>query len=228
MIDEPVQNACGSFRKLNSTVDHRIHSSAQVLRCSAIIARAKANSRAKSRSLDASRLLATTPSKPSAWATWRGRSGGGAGQGRRAQRKLIGAAAAVGQPIAVALELFAIGQPVVRGEHRLGPLQVRVAGQNDAGVALAAADERPLQVERAGRRCGRSRRGPTAAGRSKPGRCGCGPCAACGRRRRAGRSGPARCACGCLPAPGGRRTGRRRSPGRWLPGRRRFGRLRRQ
>ena len=39
MIDEPVQNSCGSLRKLNSAVDHRIHSSAQVLRCSAISAR---------------------------------------------------------------------------------------------------------------------------------------------------------------------------------------------
>ena len=59
MIDEPVQNACGSRRKPNSVVDQRIHSSAQPLRCSAIIARQKANSSTKSRSLEASRLLAS-------------------------------------------------------------------------------------------------------------------------------------------------------------------------
>ena len=78
----------------------------------------------------------------------------------------------------------------------------------------APADERPLQVaQQAVEIAVDLRRGPRAAGRSRPGRCGCGRCGACGRRRRGGRSAPARCACGCLRAPGGTRTGRRRS--RW-------------
>ena len=129
-------------------VDHRIHSSAQVLRCSAISDSAKANSSTKSRSLDTSRLLAATPSKPSRRAT-SSRSIGRLVPASAAAPRLehVRAAAAIGQPAAIALELLAVGQPVVGGQHRLGPLQVRVAGQDAARVLVAAADEGPLQVD---------------------------------------------------------------------------------
>ena len=68
MIELPVQKACGSFRNPNSVVDHRIHSSAQPLRCVAIMLRTNTDSTAKSRSLLISMLLAASDSKPSNWA----------------------------------------------------------------------------------------------------------------------------------------------------------------
>ena len=70
----------------------------------------------------------------------------GAGQRGGAQRQHVRPAAAIGQPQPVALELFAIGQPIVRGQHRLRPLEVGVAGQDHVGVGVAAADKRPLQA----------------------------------------------------------------------------------
>ena len=36
------------------------------------------------------------------------------------------------------LELFAVGEPVVICQHRLGTLQMGIAGQNDTSVSLAA------------------------------------------------------------------------------------------
>ncbi len=66
-------------------------------------------------------------------------------QGRGAQRQDVRPAAAVGQPQPVALELLAVGQPVVRGQDRLRPLDVGIAGQDHVGVGVAAADQRPLQ-----------------------------------------------------------------------------------
>ena len=65
----PVQIASGNARKPNSCVLQRTHSSAQPARCSAIIVSTKTDSTAKSRSLETSRLLAATPSKPSSRAT---------------------------------------------------------------------------------------------------------------------------------------------------------------
>ena len=62
------------------------------------------------------------------------------------ERQDVDALAAVGQPLAVALELLDVGEEVVRRQHRLGPLQVRVAGQDDVAVALGRVDERPLQL----------------------------------------------------------------------------------
>ena len=154
MIDEPVQNACGSRRKPNSVVDQRIHSSAQPLRCSAIIARQKANSRTKSRSLEASRLLATMPSKLELLGDHVAVDGDRrAGQRGGAERQLVDAAAAIGEPLAVAFELFAVGEPVVGGQHRLGPLHVGVARQDDAGVA-----GRPGRRTPAAARCSSRRR----------------------------------------------------------------------
>ena len=147
MIDEPVQNACGSRRKPNSTVDHRIHSSAQVLRCSAIEGQGEREfdgEVAVARRIEAVGDDALEAQRRGDVAAVDGDRR--AGQRGRAERQLIHAAAAIGQPLAVALEFFGVGQPVVGGQHRLGPLQVRVARQDHAGVAVAAADERPLHV----------------------------------------------------------------------------------
>jgi len=55
--------------------------------------------------------------------------------------------AAVGEAVAVALELLAPGQQLVRGEHRLGPPQVRVAGDQGVGVALGLVEQGPLQAQ---------------------------------------------------------------------------------
>ena len=94
----PVQIASGSARNANSWVLQRTHSSAQPERCSAISVRTKTDSRTKSRSLETSRLLAATPSNPSAAATC-SRSIGKrrAGQGGRAQGQHVQPLAAVGQ-----------------------------------------------------------------------------------------------------------------------------------
>ena len=66
------------------------------------------------------------------------------------RRQHVRPAAAVGQPLPVALEFLAIGQPIVGGQHRLGPLHVGVAGQDHVGVGVATAHERPLQGQPAG------------------------------------------------------------------------------
>ena len=95
---------------------------------------------------------------------------------------------------------------MVREQHRLRALQVRVAGQH--GVLRGAARRRPSarcsRAERR-RRARRTRRAARAAGRARPGRCGCGRCAACRRAARSARSAGARSPCGCP-----RRRGRKR------------------
>ena len=63
------------------------------------------------------------------------------------RRQDVGPSAAVGQPPAVALELLAIGQPIVRGQDRLGPLHVGIAGQDHVEIAVATAHEGPLQLD---------------------------------------------------------------------------------
>ena len=70
---------------------------------------------------------------------------GRAGQGRRAQRQDVEPLPAIGQSVAVAGELLDEGQEVMRGQDRLGPLQVGVAGQDQAGMAVGRADEGFLQ-----------------------------------------------------------------------------------
>ena len=69
-----------------------------------------------------------------------------AGQRGRPERQTIGPPAAIGQSLPVALELFAVGQPIVRGQHRLGTLHMGIARQDDLGIAFAPADQRPLHI----------------------------------------------------------------------------------
>ena len=147
MMLEPVQKASGRSRKLNSVVDQRIHSSAQPARCSAISDRSKTNSSTKSRSLETSRLLAATRIEAEllahAVAIDRQRR---AGQGRGSQRQHIDALAAIGQAVAVALIFLDVGQEIMGRQHRLGPLQVRVAGQDQVAIALGVARAGPAAV----------------------------------------------------------------------------------
>ena len=159
----PVQIASGSARKENSCVLQRTHSSAQPERCSAIIVRTKTDSRAKSRSLDTSRLLAATPSKPRARATC-SRSIGRrrAGQRGRPQGQDVQPLPAIGQAVAVAGELLDVGQEVMRGQDRLGALHVRVAGQDQVAVPLGGGHQGALQADAAARRSGPGRRGSRA------------------------------------------------------------------
>ena len=144
---EPVQKASGRSRKLNSVVVQRTHSSAQPERCTAISDRSKTNSRAKSRSLDDVEAVGgdavEAERRGDVLAVDRQRR---AGQRGRPQRQDVDALAAVGQAVAVALELLDVGQEVVGRQDRLGPLQVRVAGQDQVAVPLGRGDEGPLQV----------------------------------------------------------------------------------
>jgi len=69
----------------------------------------------------------------------------GAGERSRAERALVEAFAAIGEAPAVAAEHLDIGHEMVAEGHRLGNLQMRVAGHHGVGVALGLADQRRLQ-----------------------------------------------------------------------------------
>ena len=88
---------------------------------------------------------------------------GRAGERPRAERQHVGAFAAVGQPLTVALEFLAPGEQLMRCQHRLRPPHVGVAGNDQPLLADGEAKERP------------------------PDRCGSALCAACGRRHPSGR-----------------------------------------
>ena len=141
----------------------RTHSSAQPERCSAISVRTKTDSSTKSRSLETSRLLAATPSNPSAAATCSRSIGkvvparAAAPRGRTFSRRRQSA-----RRLAVARELLDVGQEVMRRQDRLGALQVGVAGQDHVAMPLGGRHQGPLQGQRAARRSGRGRRGPRA------------------------------------------------------------------
>ena len=122
MIDEPVQNACGSLRKLNSTVDQRIHSSAQVLEV--LGDHRQGEGELQDEIAVAGGVEAVggdgVEAQPPGDVVAIDRQAG-SGQGRRAEAEDVGPPAAVGQPEPVALEFFAIGQPVVRRQAPAAP-----------------------------------------------------------------------------------------------------------
>src|SRR5262249_2237186 len=70
----------------------------------------------------------------------------GPGQRRGPERQDVDAPAAVGEALAVALELLDVGEEVVRSEDRLGSLQVRVRGDDHVPLALGQAEECALQI----------------------------------------------------------------------------------
>lgn len=70
-----------------------------------------------------------------------------AGDGGDAERALVDSFSAIGDSLPVAFELFDVGQPVVRREHRLGSLQVRVGGQDNVKVILTTRKKRGLQID---------------------------------------------------------------------------------
>ena len=79
------------------------------------------------------------------------------------------------QPVDVAAERPAVGEQVVGQQHRLGPLQVGVAGQVDVAGGLGPVEQHVLQVDDALGDVDAARACTTAAGRWRPGRCGCAP-----------------------------------------------------
>ncbi len=70
---------------------------------------------------------------------------GGAGQGRGAQRARIGDVSGRGEPVVVAGEHLHVGEHMVREEHRLGVLQMGIAGQDHLEIRLGLGDERLAQ-----------------------------------------------------------------------------------
>ena len=106
---------------------------------------------------------------------------------RRAARRRA-RATGVEQTVDVARQRPAVGEQVVREQHRLRPLQV--------GVARAGRRRRPRRpassstcwsVDARGRRRAELALARRAAGRWRPGRCGCGRCGAWRRRGRRAR-----------------------------------------
>ncbi len=70
-----------------------------------------------------------------------------AGQCRSAETEYVDPPPAVSQTLAVSLEFLAVGQPIVRRQHRLCPLQMGVARQDHVAVGGASADERLLDLD---------------------------------------------------------------------------------
>ncbi len=142
MIDEPVQNAWGSFKKLNSAVDHSTHSSAQVLRCLGDQGQPKGELQyevAIARNVDAvGRDVVEAQTAGHVMPVDRQ---AGASHGGSSQREDVHSTSAVGQPAAVAFQLFAITKPIVCSQHGLRALQVGVSRQDYAGVSFGPPDK---------------------------------------------------------------------------------------
>ena len=142
----------------------------------ATIARSNSASATKSRSLTASSELAKTSREAE-----RGGGGGGVDRQRRpgqragAERRDVEALDGGDEPIDVAGERPAVGQQVVGQQHRLGPLHVRVAGEVGVAGRLGPGQQDVLRGRRRAGRPRSARACTTAAGRWRPGRCGCAP-----------------------------------------------------
>ena len=104
---------------------------------------APTNSIAKSRSLTASKLLRETPAKPSvsrnSLAVDRKRR---AGKSRGTKRQNVHALPHFDKTLAISCEHFEISQAPVSPQHRLRPLQVRVARNNGLPVTFRKTDQR--------------------------------------------------------------------------------------
>ena len=132
------------WMKLNSLLAQRIRSSASRDRCTASRAASAQNSIAKSRSLTASIEFCDTRGRPLAsdktqqpgdpFAVQRQSR---AGKGAAAQGADIHPRQALLEALSVAFEHLHIGQQMVRQIDRLGPLQMRVAGDDHQRFALA-------------------------------------------------------------------------------------------
>ena len=200
----PVQIASGRARKPNSWVLQRIHSSAQPARCSAIIVRTKTNSSTKSRSLETSRLLAATPSKPSSLAT-----------NSRSIGRLVPARAAApsGSTFSRLRQSASRDCGRARASRRRPGSSAAPAPAGPAACACSRAGSRrgaappPPRAPAAGRSSAASTR--SRASRIQSFSVGGDLVVAAprgvqlaARRRPASRSAPPRCACGRLRAPG--------------------------
>ena len=157
-----------------------IRSSAKRLRCTMVSVAQKRNSAMKSRSLTPSMLLGVMPAKPRSAASASAVDGEGvAGQRAAAQRHHVDARGQVVQPLGVALPGPGVAQQPVAPAHRLGRLQVGVAGHEQVDLGLGALHGDRDQLAQMAAQPRRSRRAATGARRWRPGRCGCARCAAC-------------------------------------------------
>ncbi len=102
----------------------------------------------------------------------------GTGERPGTERRDVRAAAAVGQPAAVALEHLDVRQQVMGEEDRLGRLDVRHPRQDRVALPLREAHQRALHARGPRRRARRSSGAPRAAGPWPPGRCESAPCGA--------------------------------------------------
>ena len=120
---------------------------------------AASTSTTKSRSPTASIELRVTRAKPRSAATAsRSSAEARAGEGARAQGRLVRPPHGIGQPAPVAFEHLDVGEEVMREEHRLRRLHVRVPWHDRRCVASREADERPLHARGSRRRASDARR----------------------------------------------------------------------
>ena len=183
-IDEPVAYASASRMKPNSSVDHSTISSPRRERCTWVSAATNSASATKSRSETASSEFSNGRAKSSAVATDAGIERQARTRERaRAERRHVGAVEAVVPAVDVAGERPEVREQMVREQHRLGALEVRVA----RAARSRSTPPRVAAARAAARGSAPRPRGPRAAGRgacrARPGRCGCGRCAAWRRPR---------------------------------------------